>query len=175
MTVNATTAQSLINAYWNNQTSSTSNAWWSKIGNDGTDNLWQYMSNQVDVQVSMCMENVGERLVYDLAENTADYLKDYEDLAEDYVLVIVDEDGQRTARAYRREELVSQYPEEEQEDLLQALKKNPLLYHDDASDLPAMSGDEDIQGLAAVAQDFLDKFSDVLDILERDGYLPWGE
>ena len=63
---------------------------------------------------------------------------------------------------------------EEREKALEALKDNTLLYHDSAADLPEVSDDPDLAGLAAKAQAFLDKNEKLLNILERSGHLPWG-
>jgi hypothetical protein len=133
------------------------------------------LSEQQTEKVTIGLEKVGDRLVTDLAEVTAEHLNENPDLQDNYVLVIVDDPKQgRVARAYHPEDLVADLEGEEKEKAIDNLKKQQLLYHDDIDDLPDVDeSDEALMGLAEKAQAFLDKNEKVLNILEKNNVLPW--
>ncbi len=149
--------------------------WGSRSENKELEGPWGFFADQCALKVTMCLKGVGDKIVMDLAAVTADYMVDKPELQEDYVLVIVDDPLQgREARAYKRADLVADLESPKKEEALEALEKNPLLYHTSAADLPPIPDDENLNGLAAKVQDFLDVNDKVLNILARDGLLPWG-
>jgi len=144
--------------------------------NEEKQSLWDLVNDQCDLQVNLCLEKVGDQVIMDLATETADYLVDYPDLAEDYVLVIVDDptlDGYE-ARAFRRDDLLENLESPRKEEVEEILQENTLFYHTEADEVPATpADDEKLLGLAAQIQGFLDKNRGILDILEREGLLAW--
>lgn len=161
----ATTAASqFVQSFWN-QT----------IGQSRNADIWNFMNEQQNIKVTMSLEKIGNRLVGDLAEETAEYLADKPDLAEEYVIVIVD-DGLhgREARAYRREDLVADLDGEERERALEKLKDARLLYHDSAKDLPEVDkDDQELVNLAKNTQAFLNRNEKLLNILDRNELNPF--
>ena len=154
----------LAEAFWNTNQSSDSE----------TENAWSIVAEQCDARVSLCLENVGKQVVLDLAQDTASYLADHPDLADDYVLVIIDDPTQgREARAYRKSDLIEGLDEPQKSEVAEALENTTLLSFDSVDGLPAMPEDSEVQGLAQVAQDFLDNHGKLLNILSREGLEPW--
>lgn len=161
-----------VNSYYGSQMIS---AFLGDSGTDSkTDGLFDFMAEQQSVKVNLALEDVGRKMVVDLAAKTADYLADKPALTEDYVLVIVGEQAaDRQAICYRVEDLVAEMEGEEKEKAAEALKENRLLYVNTTEDLPAAPTDEEAAGLAAAAQGYLDLHKGVLDLLEKNGVVPW--
>ena len=101
---------SIINPYgngwniYNSYGAQMAETFWNKSSDSSdTESPWDIFSQQCDLTVSLSLNRVSEKLVMDLAEDTASYLVDYPELQDDYVLVIVDTPtGEREARAYHR-------------------------------------------------------------------------
>nr|WP_319775867.1 hypothetical protein [uncultured Sphaerochaeta sp.] len=157
-------------------------AWWSAdTGNSlwdysdsraGFSEMWDVLAEQNDVTVSVSLGKVSDRMLLDLAGETADYLSGHPDLADDYVLVIVgDSESGREARAFKRSELLADLDPEKRAELEEGLDKEPLLFIANADEVPETpSDDEDLQGLAAVAQSFLDQNEKVINLIAKSGY-----
>lgn len=159
-------------AWWNAQTATSLASGSALLNND--DETWGLLAQQADVMVSLAMDKVAARVELDLAEETADYLKDKPELAEDYVIVVVDRsDGTgREARTFRRSELLEQLEGEQKAEMETAFKENPLIFLSDDEGIPETpTDDEELVGLAQRVQAFLDKNESVLDILSRQGVL----
>lgn len=139
------------------------------------DSVWGLMAEQCNYKVSVGMQNVGDKLLLDLAGVTAQYLADKPDLSEDYVVAVVNSPtGGWEARAFRRSDLAADLEEGQKEDVMAALDETPLLYATDPDDLPETPADDEVLlGLANQVQGFLDKNKDVLQILAREGFLPF--
>lgn len=154
----------MIESFWNKSTN-----------NNALASYWKMAAEQQTEKVTLGLEKVGDRLVTDLAQVTADYLIDNPDVEDDYVLVIVDDPTQgRVARAYHPEDLVADLEGEKKEKAIEKLQKQQLLYHDDLDDLPDMDeSDEALMGLADKAQAFLDQNEKLLNLLEKNGLIPW--
>ena len=151
-------------------------SFWNKSSNDNPlSTYWKSLADQQTEKVTLGLEKVGDRLVTDLAQVTADYLIDNPDLENDYVLVIVDDPTQgRVARAYHPEDLVEDLEGEEKEEAIEKLREQQLLYHDDLDELPEMDeSDEALMGLAGTAQGFLDNNEKLLNLLAKNQVLPW--
>jgi hypothetical protein len=154
----------LAEAFWNTTESNDSE----------TENAWSIVARQCDAKVDLCLEKVGKQVVLDLAQDTASYLSEHPDLANDYVLVIIEDPTLgREARAYRRSELVAGLEEPRKTEVTEALEENTLIYFESAEGLPATPEDSAVQGLAEVAQDFLNKNEKLLNILSRKDLQPW--
>ena len=154
----------LANVFWNTPKSSDSES----------DDAWSIVAEQCDAKVSLCLENVGQQVVLDLAQDTASYFSEHPDLADDYVLVIIDDPTVgREARAFRRSELVAGLEEPRKTEVAEALEENTLLYFDSAEGLPDTPEDSEVQGLAEIAQNFLNNHEKLLNILSREGLQPW--
>jgi hypothetical protein len=149
---------------------------WNKSSNDNAlSSYWQLLSEQQTEKVTLGLEKVGDRLVTDLAQITADYLIENPDLEDNYVLVIVDDPTQgRIARAYNPEDLVTDLEGEEKEEAIKRLIEQGLVYHDRLDELPEVDeSDEELLGLAESAQAFLDQNEKLLNLLEKNEVLPW--
>ncbi len=146
--------------------------WWAgNTGSDKSSGMLDFLSNRAEMMVSFSMQNICDRVTIDLAGETAAYLQDHPDLADDYVLVIVDGSSGREARAFRREELLERVDEDTRKKLADALEKQPLLYMGSSSGIPVTpEDDEELQGLAKSAQSFLDKNEKVINFLVNNGY-----
>ena len=137
---------------------------------------WSFVANQQNDRVTMSLEKVGDRLVQDMAVRAADYLVDRTELSEEYVLVIVDPPtGDLEVKAFRRADLVKALEGEQLSAAMDALAENRLLYVTSEDELPDMPEDEELTGLADQIQAFLDDNKKLIDILDREGLLPWGE
>ena len=151
-------------------------SFWNKANeNNPLSSYWTMLSEQQTEKVTLGLENVGDRLVTDLAGITADYLVENPDLEDDYVLVIVDDPTQgRVARAYHPEDLVADLEGEDKEEAIEKLREQQLVYHDSLEDLPDMDeSDEALMGLAEKAQAFLDQNEKLLNLLGKNEVLPW--
>lgn len=143
--------------------------------NQNTNSLSSLVAQRQMTKVTMCLEKVGNRVLKDMAKETAKYLGTQPDLAKDYVIVIIDDPKKgREARAYRREDLVADLKSPEKEKKLESLKQNPLLHLTSDKGLPAMPDNKpELTGLAGKIQNFLDRNEKILDLLSRQGVLKW--
>ncbi|MEW6264892.1 MAG: hypothetical protein AB1641_17595 [Thermodesulfobacteriota bacterium] len=173
MAINISSGGGLLSSYLGTLASS-----WSQ-GLSGatsqTSDLLNLMMSNCQDKVTMALEKVSSKVVNDLAGETAKFLADQPDLADNYVLVIIKgQDGNREARVYQREELVADLEGEEKEKALEKLEANPLLYVDSDEDLPPLSTEDQAEvRLAAKVQGFLDRNQKLLNLLNREGLLDW--
>lgn len=171
-----------INSLYNNHSlaaqygSQTIQSFFSSVTAQGSGNeMWAFVAEQQNVKINMAFDKIGQKVIEDMAGVTAEYLSDKPELAEDYVLVIIDDPKKegREVRAYHREDLVKDLEGEKKEKALERLKENPLLYHTSTKDLPDVSDDADLKGLVSDVQKFLDRNEKLVNILTREGYMPW--
>jgi len=158
--------------WWNTQ--NTNSFWDLSNSRDGFSQSWEVLANQCDVSVSLSLEKVSDRLLLDLAGETADYLSDKTELAEDYCIVVTgDNDSGREARAYRISDLLERVDEDKREEIEKQLKEERLLFFEDDEGIPdTPEDDEELQGLADVVQGFLDKNEKVINMLSSGGCWP---
>jgi hypothetical protein len=126
-------------------------------------------------KVDLAMDKVAGKIISELAEITADTIGDYPDLADDYVVAIIDGEGGREVRVYSRQEIVdaSEGTEEEKQALAERLAQQPLVAFSSAEGLPASSQSEASQALADKIANFLNINSKLLDSLEKYGFNPF--
>jgi hypothetical protein len=146
------------------------------------DSLATYLSSNQETsastvtdKVDLAMDKVAGKIITELASITADTIGDYPDLADDYVVAIIDGDNGREVRVYSRQEIIeaSQGTEEEKKALAEQLAKEPLVAYSSASGLPESSQNEASQALAAKITDFLKVNSKLLDSLDKYGFNPF--
>jgi hypothetical protein len=167
--------QSLTNNLSNLYGLQKSNSFWSTSQTSDTDeDAWSFLAEQCDYKVNVSLTKVGDRIKLDMAAETADYLSDNPDLADDYVLAIVkDATGGLEARAFRKSDLLAEVDAEKKEELEKALENDTLVYFSSDEGIPDTPDDEDLQGLANRIQSFLDANSKILSMIERSGVVPW--
>ncbi|MDR1921268.1 MAG: hypothetical protein LBS31_05925 [Candidatus Adiutrix sp.] len=126
-------------------------------------------------KVSLTFKNISEKIVTDMAAVTAETIKEFPELDNDYVIAVIDDGQTREARVYRRSDILENFEgsEEEKEALKASLDANPLLVYSSASGLPETSADEASQALAAKLNNFLKTNKKVIDILEKASYDPF--
>jgi hypothetical protein len=126
-------------------------------------------------KVDLALDRVAGKLITDLAAVTASAIGDYPELADDYVLVVIDGEGGREARVYSRDELVESGggTDEEKAARRAALDKNPLVLLSSAEGLPASSQSEGAAALAERAGAFLKTNSKLLDLMTKYGVNPF--
>ncbi|MFH1138728.1 MAG: hypothetical protein V1816_21840 [Pseudomonadota bacterium] len=164
----------LLSPWWCNQQATNL---LSSLAAQGTDNSgWNFLSDQVDSDVSFNLDKIGEKVITDLAGVAAGYLKDKEELSEDYVVAIIDQaDGSYEARTYRRSELLESIENPVSKAMLKkTLETNPLLHLSDDEGLPEPAADDaDLVNFAAKIQGFLDQNQKTIAMLDRSGNMPW--
>ncbi|MDR1545351.1 MAG: hypothetical protein LBU12_01255 [Deltaproteobacteria bacterium] len=132
-------------------------------------------TTQTTDKVDLALEQVAGKIVTELAGLTAQAIGDHPELADDYVLAVIDSPGGREVRVYSRQEIVDAYEgtEAEKAALLEQLTKEPLVAYDSAESLPATSQGEGYQDLAAKANAFLKTNAKLLDMLDKYGFNPF--
>jgi hypothetical protein len=121
------------------------------------------------------MDKVAGKIITELAALTAETIGDFPELADDYVLAIIDGPNGREVRVYSRQEILNASPgtEEEKEELAEQLAREPLVAYSSADGLPESSLTEGSKALAAKITDFLKINSKLLDSLSKYGYNPF--
>ncbi|MDR1110375.1 MAG: hypothetical protein LBP92_06710 [Deltaproteobacteria bacterium] len=126
-------------------------------------------------RVDLAMDKVAGKIITELASITAEAIGDYPELAEDYVVAIIDGASGREVRVYSRQEILeaSQGTEEEKKKLAEQLAKEPLVAYSSSAGLPESSQGEASQALANKIGEFLKINSKLLDSLDKYGYNPF--
>jgi hypothetical protein len=146
------------------------------------DSLANYLAAQetsattaITDKVDLAMDKVAGKIITELAGITADTIGDYPELADDYVVAIIDGVNGREVRVYSRQEILdnSEGTEEEKKALAEQLAKEPLVAFSSAEGLPASSQNEASQELATKISEFLKINSKLLDSLEKYGFNPF--
>ncbi|MDR1657901.1 MAG: hypothetical protein LBT47_10185, partial [Deltaproteobacteria bacterium] len=127
-------------------------------------------------KVDIALDKVAGKLITELATVTAEAIGDYPELADDYVLAVIDGAGGREVRVYSRSDIVNQSggTDAEKAALKKELDENPLIFYDSADELPASSTSEGAVALANRASDFFNSNQKLLDLLEKYGFNPFG-
>ena len=131
-------------------------------------------SNSATDSVSLTYNNIGNKMVSDMASITANTIKQYPELDNDYVIVIIDDGQSREARVYSRKEILENFEgtDEEKAALEKQLNDNPLLVYNNTSGLPETKNSQAYKQLAANLNDFLSTNKKTLDVLDKAGYDP---
>jgi len=144
-------------------------------GGDSTSNLLgSNSSNSTTDSVSLTYNKIGSKIVSDMAVVTANTIKQYPELDNDYVIVIVDDGTNREARVYSRKDMLENFEgtEEEKAVLEKELAANPLLVYNNANGLPETKNSTAYKQLAADINSFLNTNKKTMDVLDKAGYDP---
>jgi hypothetical protein len=148
---------------------------------DSYDSLANYLSSAsttsaaITDKVDLALDQVAGKIISELASITADTIGDYPDLANDYVVAIIDGSEGREVRVYSRQEILdaTDGTDEEKAALAEELAKQPLIAYSSAEGLPASSQSEASQALATKISEFLNLNSKLLDTLDKYGFNPF--
>jgi hypothetical protein len=132
-------------------------------------------SSAVSDKVDFALDKVAGKIITELASITADTIGDYPDLADDYVVAIIDGAEGREVRVYSRDEIVeaSGGTEEEKAALKEQLAKQPLMAYSSAEGLPESSDSEASKTLAARIEQFLKTNEKLLNMLDSYSFNPF--
>ena len=132
-------------------------------------------STAVTDKVDLALDQVKSKMVTELASITASAIGDYPELADDYVLAIIDDGKTREGRVWSRDEILELGggTDEEKAKRREELDKNPLLFYDSADLLPETTSSEGAQALQEKASAFLNVNSKLLDLLDKYGFNPF--
>lgn len=130
-------------------------------------------ANNVD-SVSLTYNKIGDQIISDMAAVTAETIKQYPELDNDYVIVIVDDGNNREARVYSRKDILDNFEgtEAEKAALEKGLATNPLLVYNNAAGLPETKDSKAYKQLESNINDFLSKNKKTMDVLDKAGYDP---
>lgn len=131
-------------------------------------------SNKTTDTVSLTYNNIGNKIVSDMASVTAATIKEFPELDDDYVIVLVDDGQTREARVYSRKDILDNFEgtEAEKAALEKQLKENPLMVYNNASGLPETKNSQAYKTLQARLNEFLSTNKKTLDVLDKAGYDP---
>lgn len=131
-------------------------------------------SEAVDT-VSLAFQNIGEKIVSELASLTAGAIRADPSLDNDYFIALIETDSGREARVYRRSEILSAFEgtEEEKKALEEQLAANSLQVFTSASGLPPTSDEASCRNLAAQMEQFLKLNSKTINALNNAGHDPF--
>jgi hypothetical protein len=125
--------------------------------------------------VSLAFQDIGRKIVTDMAGLTAEAVLADPSLDNDYFIALIEADGGREARVYRRSEILAAFegPAEEKKALEAQLAANSLQVFSGAEGLPPTSDDPSCRNLAAQMDGFLKLNSKTLNTLNSAGYDPF--
>ncbi|MDR2387895.1 MAG: hypothetical protein LBE80_09980, partial [Deltaproteobacteria bacterium] len=117
---------------------------------DSYDSLANYLAAEessasaITDKVDLAMDQVAGKIISELASITANTIGDYPDLADDYVVAIIDGAEGREVRVYSRQEFLvaTEGTVEEKAALAEQLAKQPLIAYSSAEGLPETSESE---------------------------------
>jgi hypothetical protein len=126
-------------------------------------------------KVDIALDKVAGKIITELAEITAEAIGDYPELADDYVVAIIDGAEGREVRVYSRNDIVESTggTEEEKAALKEKLAKQPLLAYTSSKDLPESSQTEASQTLAEKISQFLKTNEKLIDMLDKYSFNPF--
>lgn len=124
--------------------------------------------------VSLTYNKIGNQVVSDMAAVTANTIKQYPELDNDYVIVIVDDGANREARVYSRKDILENFEgtEKEKAALEKELATNPLLVYSNANGLPETKNSAAYKQLATNINNFLNTNKKTMNVLDKAGYDP---
>ena len=125
--------------------------------------------------VSLAYQNIGQKIVSELAGLTAGAIMADPSLDNDYFIALIETEGGREARVYRRSEILAAFEgtEEEKKALEAQLAAHSLQVFSSASALPPTSGDQACLDLAAQMDKFLKLNSKTINSLKKAGFDPF--
>lgn len=143
------------------------------LGESGDLSNLDSISKNTD-KVSLTYKNVGSKMISDMASLTAETIKNFPDLNDDYVIAIIDDGNNREAKIYSRKEILENFTgsEQEKKNLKETLDKNPMLVFSNSNGLPASATDAGSIELSKKLNTFLKNNAKTLDVLDKAGYDP---
>lgn len=126
-------------------------------------------------KVDLAMDKVAGKIITELASITADAIGDYPELADDYVMAIIDKPSGREVRVYSRQELIESgdKTDEEKKAMAEQLAKEPLVAFSSDEGLPPPSESAGSLALANKVNQFLKINAKLLDNLDKYGFNPF--
>lgn len=120
-------------------------------------------------------DNISNQILSDMAGVTAETIKEYPKLEDDYVIAIIDDGTTREARVYSRSEILDNFDgtEEEKKDLENELNENPLMVFNSDTGLPPSTEDAGSRALAENLNDFLDMNRKIINVVDKEGFDPF--
>ena len=125
--------------------------------------------------VSLAYQDIGRKVVSDMAVLTAEAIREEPGLDNDYLIAMVDTERGREARVYRRSEILASFEGEELGKMvLEAqMEANPLQVFTSAKGLPPTSDDPACRKLAEQLNNFLKTNSKTINTLKTAGFDPF--
>ena len=150
-----------------------SQLWNNGAGTSGSNNSDVFGGSTTD-KVSLTYKSIGDKVVTDMASVTANTIREYPGLDDDYVIAIIDDGTTREARVYSRKTILDNYAgtDAEKEALKKQLAQNPLMVFSNGNGLPASATDAGSKKLAENLNAFLKSTGKTLDTLDKAGYDP---
>jgi hypothetical protein len=143
------------------------------------DSLWgnnQLMGSGGDKSQDMVMlayQNIGRKVVSEMAALTAEAIKADPSLDNDYLIAVTETASGREARVYRRSEILSGFDGLEKTVLAAQMAADPLQVFSSAKGLPPSSSDPACQKLASQLDNFLKLTNKTIGTLKSAGYDPF--
>ncbi|MDR2934991.1 MAG: hypothetical protein LBV70_03815 [Candidatus Adiutrix sp.] len=144
-----------------------------------TDSLWgdtQLMGsggNKAQDMVRLAYQNIGQKVVSDMAGLTAEAIRADPTLDNDYFIAVIETGSGREARVYRRSEILSGFEGLEKNVLEAQMAADPLQVFSSAKGLPPGSSDAACQKLASQLNGFLKLNAKTINTLNSAGYDPF--
>jgi hypothetical protein len=140
-----------------------------------SDNQWPGLgsdTNRAQDMVSLAYKDIGQKLVSEMAGLTAESLRSYPGLENDYLIALIDTDSGREARVYKRSEVLAAFEGSgaEKKALETEWAANPLQVFGSAKGLPAGSSDPSCLALAAQMNNFLKSNFKTMNTLKSAGF-----
>lgn len=146
------------------------------------DNLADYLAQESETadtatsdKVDLALDKVKSKMITELAAITAEAIGDNPDLADDYVVAVIETSSGREVRVWSRNEIIEMGggTDEEKAKRREELDQNPLLTYASAEGLPPTATTEGAADLAEKATAFMKTNSKLLDLLGKYGYNPF--
>ena len=134
-------------------------------------------SDRSQDMVSLAYQDIGRKVISDMALITAGAILDDPGLDNDYLIALIDSDSGREARVYRRSEILAAFEGSDLEkNILEAqMAASPLQVFNSSKGLPPASNDPASQDLAAQLDAFLKTNGKTISTLKSAGFDPFLE
>ncbi len=157
---------------YNNLADLTNSLW----GNDSTSNTNPLLGNNSGLgdTVTFTYKKIADQVVSDMAAVTADAIKKFPELDDEYVIAIIDDGTNREARVYKRSDILDNFEgtDKEKAELEKQLTNNPLMVFSSANGLSDTYDDEASKYLASGLNDFLKTNAKIFNTLDKAGFDP---
>jgi hypothetical protein len=131
-------------------------------------------TSQAGDKVSLNYQSIGNAMVGDMAEITAETIKEFPELDNDYIIAVIDKNGSREARVYSRAEILANFDgtDSEKKALEKEMAANPLMVFNNSSGLPETGDNEAAQALSDNLNAFFQINDKNFNTLVNAGYDP---